>query len=125
MHLAIVGSATLTPTQHYSAEWLVETVVLRYKIETLGDLTIVSGGAEGVDTIAEKASITHLDKNALVFLPKKYQWQPDGYKERNIQIAEKCDELLCIRSINSTTYGSGWTADRAEDQGKVVRRYFV
>ena len=44
---------------------------------------------------------------------------------RNLLIAQACDVLVRIVATNSTTYGSGWTRDRAAGMGKQVVEYVV
>jgi hypothetical protein len=122
MKLAIVGSVDLNPEQYENAEFLIRT-----SLYWLAPAIVVTGGAAGVDTIAmdqAKATDTYLDVR-WPDVPKWEQWGQRGYKARNIEIAERCDELIAIRSLQSKTYGSGWTADYAESIGKKVRRYYV
>lgn len=82
---------------------------------------IISGGALGIDSLAAEMAKEY-DIPFSVHLPKNNRWEPEGYKERNTSIAEDCTHLLCIRTQQSTTYGSGWTADLAERLGKTVWR---
>lgn len=125
MKLAIVGSSVLSDTQIEVAAWLISHI-LRADDEQPEE--VVSGGAVGIDTIAEEAANDYLIPTK-IFLPDIHRWEgtdtQKGFKARNIEIAEYCDELLCIRSEKSKTYGSGWTADYAEKLGKVVRRLKV
>lgn len=119
MRLAIVGSVKVAEEQIILAKRLiVKTIGL------LGPDEIISGGAEGIDTIAESEA-NKLEIEFLKFLPRNKRWEPQGYKERNLRIAEYCDALLCIRTHQSTTYGSGWTADAAEKLGKDVFRHLI
>ncbi len=60
----------------------------------------------------------------LVFKPKVNRWR-DGFMPRNLLIAKACDALVRIVASNSTTYGSGWTRDRADHMGKKVFEYVV
>jgi predicted Rossmann fold nucleotide-binding protein DprA/Smf involved in DNA uptake len=85
---------------------------------------MVSGGAIGIDSIATLVA-NELNIRMIEHLPKNNRWKPDGFEDRNIKIAEDCSFLLCIRSSQSTTYGSGWTADRAEEMGKPVWRVTI
>lgn len=87
-------------------------------------LKVITGGDEGVDTLAQYVA-TVLGINFQTYLPQNPRWEPNGYKARNILIAENCDELWCIRAIKSKSYGSRWTADYAEGLNKRVLRYYV
>lgn len=85
---------------------------------------VVSGGAVGVDTIgAEVARLLGIDP--VEHLPKFPRWQPDGFKARNLLIVRDCTRLLAVRCAESNTYGSGWTFDRAKEQGRPVRRVII
>jgi len=89
--------------------------------------SFVSGGANGIDSIAESLFRSLFPYNPVhIFRPEVFEWHhPKGFKARNKRIAEACDELVCIRSCYSSTYGSGWTADYAEKNGKIVHRFLL
>ena len=55
------------------------------------------------------------------FPPKARNWP--AYKERDQAMADWCTKLIRIKSARSKTYGSGWTRDRAEEQGKDVMEF--
>lgn len=120
MRLAVVGSTKFAEWWGiHAARGIVSHVVAHYT-----PVLIISGGAEGVDTIAEEvADAREIDKK--IFLPNNPRWEPDGYKDRNTLIAQECTHLLAIRCSKSTTYGSGWTADHAERIGKNVRKVLL
>lgn len=129
--LAIVGSTELTADQRRVATWLIDMIIEDAKAEP-GELVIISGGASGIDTLAAESAIEHRLR-LVEYRPQVKCWEGKfldgqyffGFRHRNLQIAEECDTLVSIRSINSKTYGSGWTADAAEGLGKVVRRLYV
>jgi len=136
MRVAIVGSSYLSEEQLREVRHLCELILFTECDEQVGDVEVVSGGAPGVDTIAaEVAKDVGLD--SMTFRPEVFQWEDlyeqkfgglvrrRGFRSRNLQIAEYCDTLYCVRSTESQTYGSGWTADRTEELGKRVYRYFV
>jgi hypothetical protein len=134
MILAIVGSRELDEDQEIGAWSLVEKYVSVYKW-IFPDLKVISGGAPGVDTMAEMDAITILGEGRF----EKYEPTPEerklpgfaAYKPRNIRIAEACDRLVCIQSVLShpkigkATYGAGWTHDYAKQIGKATSRYWV
>jgi predicted Rossmann fold nucleotide-binding protein DprA/Smf involved in DNA uptake len=118
MRLAIVGSRTfLNPL------WEIEaTEYITRCIKWFGPELIISGGAEGIDTLAVDIANAY-DIPTQEFLPDIFNWS--GFKKRNKKIAEACTHLLCIRCENATTNGSGWTAEYAETIGKEVHRIFL
>jgi hypothetical protein len=99
-------------------------------IEKLSPDVVISGGADGSDKLGEEAA-TELgyseDDGTLVILRPRVRrlHGPGGFRERDEQIAQACTHLLRIACRRATTYGSGWTADRAEELGAVVVRYDV
>ena len=118
MRLAIVGSIKVNEEQTLVAECIIRGFLSRLETEL-----VISGGANGIDTLATtEAAILNIPR--LVHLPKENNWFK-GYKPRNLLIAQDCTHLLCIRTQQSTTYGSGWTADRAEEMGKTVWRVTI
>lgn len=119
MRLAIVGSTSFArPEAWGEARALVRATIERHRPEV-----VVSGGARGVDTIArEEAEAAGVP--VVEHLPARQRWG-DGYRPRNLRIVEDCTHLLRVACRESTTYGSGWTADRAEEAGRVVERRFL
>jgi len=134
--LAIVGSRDVPDYQSAS---VIKQAILEHRPSM-----VISGGAKGVDTagvvIAQTMGITTVE-----FKPQTFTWDaqpvgepiesmedkgmvitvPGGFKQRNEKVAEACDCLIRIASPTTKTYGSGWTADRAEQLGKRVFRYTV
>lgn len=116
MILAIVGSVDLLPHQLMTADWIIRCALIADRPQK-----VISGGAEGIDTLAEKVTLELAFCAFEAFYPRHRRWAPDGFRDRNILIAEECTHLLCIRSQQSKTYGSGWTEEYAKDLGKVTR----
>ena len=133
--LAIVGSRDVPD---YQSESLVKQAILEHDPKM-----IVSGGAKGVDQMAVRVA-EELGIAAMEFVPEHVSWDaaptmknpieqivdygmrvvvPGGFKIRNEKIAEACECLVRIASQTTKTYGSGWTADRAEQLGKRVYRH--
>ena len=126
-NLVIVGSQLLTPRQALRAEHLVK--LWFGKADRIAD-TVASGGCStGVDRIVEDEAPDYgfFEEfgNLRIFRPENQRWAPRGYEDRNLKMATWCDMMVSIRAEDSETYGSGWTADRAEAQGKRVMRYVV
>jgi hypothetical protein len=91
---------------------------------------VISGGAAGSDELAEQAAIglgySEEVGTLRILRPQARRFHgPGGYRERDEKIAQACTHLLRIWCCRSVTYGSGWTADRAEGLGAVVVRYNV
>lgn len=120
MRLGIIGSTKFVrPSAYREAEEIIDEAL--YNL--LPDV-VVSGGADGIDSMgARKARLRDIE--VVEHLPKNRRWQPEGFKARNILIAEDCDQLLVIRCRQSKTYGSGWTADYAAGIGVTVRRHLL
>jgi hypothetical protein len=129
VRLAVVGSTSLPgELAEACASTLVHLACTQFRREIETDEGyVVSGGAEGVDTVARSRAATFgwtvENRKFVEHLPKNRRWEPDGFKARDKLIAQDRTHLLRVYRPDSKTYGSGWTADRAEALGKVVRRY--
>lgn len=123
MKLAIVGSRLLPPKLIPAVLDAIAEAVRYHEPDE-----IVSGGAVGVDTLAY-AFARGAKIKCEPIEPEVFSWEDrdgkPGYRSRNVAIANRCDALLCIRAGSSKTYGSGWTADFAESQGKSVQRVML
>lgn len=80
------------------------------------DVKIISGGARGIDTLAEKLA-KGLGIEFEGFLPKTTRWY-DGFKPRNDAMAAECDAILRIAASTTTTGGSAYTLNAAIDLNK-------
>lgn len=79
---------------------------------------VISGGRGNVDLAVEEVA-KELGFKFVPFLPRHDQWQ--NYQERNWSMAAACTVLYRITlasPLPTTTYGSGWTRDRAKELGK-------
>lgn len=130
MRIAIVGSAVLSSEEQEKGRKMVNDLVGYLYAKWGNELVIVSGRSPkgGIDIFAEEAADAQgITKE--IFPPEVHQWEDDGdkigYKTRNQLIADRCDRLYCLKSLNSKTNGSGWTADRAAEQGKLVVREWI
>lgn len=124
MRLAIVGSQELSDRQAIRATYLI-----RSWISGNDPRVVISGGCpRGVDALVKEIAADYgyfPDEAFIEHLPKVEQWHPNGYRDRNLKIVMDCTHLVSIRSSTSTTYGSGWTADKADDYGRQVFRYTI
>lgn len=117
--LAIVGS-----TQFKDGQQALDAAadLINDALDRLTPTRVVSGSAAGIDQLAaELARARGIDVTE--YPPRTRRWAPAGYAERNLLIATDCTHLLRITCRASRTYGSGWTADRAEEMGKRVQRF--
>lgn len=121
VRLAIVGST------EFARDAAAAEVAAKHIIDAVTHpsvVVVISGGAEGIDTMAAEAA-RRFGIEVIEHLPKNKRWRPDGYEDRNRLIAKDCTHLLCIRHADSKTYGSGWTADYAEWLGRKVKRITI
>jgi hypothetical protein len=117
--LAIIGSVEFS--NDHRAGYAAHNFIHNYVVDNPPN-KIISGGAAGLDTIGITIA-NILDIPFKNYYPENPHWEPNGYKARNIEIAQVCTRLLSIRHFNSRTFGSGWTANHAEKLGKNVERY--
>lgn len=118
--LAIVGSTRLTGDNARN--------LIRQIIHATQPSLVISGGADGIDSLAvEVAKAYGIDWQE--FKPDRKTWRSwgdqKGFEERNREIAYHCTALIRIAWVGSTTYGSGWTRDRARDQGKPTEEFWL
>jgi len=87
--IAIVGSSKLTENEERDVRQTVSYILDRFT----NNIEIISGGANGVDSIAVEIAKSR-GLRTQEYLPSSNDWV--GYSLRNIQIAKECDELFCI-----------------------------
>ncbi len=110
--LGIVGTRLVKDKE------LVKVIITHYiKRYVNNSLTVISGGAEGVDSIAEEVARS-FNIPFIAYLPEGNKW--GDFEKRNKLIVAECDVLLVIRYSESKTYGSGWTRDYAMKINKKV-----
>jgi hypothetical protein len=119
--LAVVGSTEFACLRGFAlAHQVIHDELVTHRPDAL-----TSGGADGVDTLAETlAGVLHIPTR--IYPPRVRRWAgPSGYRERNQRIADTCTRALRIVCANSTTYGSGWTCERVREHGNPVRTVVI
>jgi ribA/ribD-fused uncharacterized protein len=125
VRLAVVGSAArhFTPRTSALARQRISLAIWRLRPEV-----VISGGCPkgGVDIwardIAGVYGYTIEGGDFIEHQPAHERWAPDGYEARNSLVAGDCTHLLRLAARASRTYGSGWTADKAQRLGRLVVR---
>lgn len=83
------------------------------------EITIVSGGAAGADTLAAKYADDVLKKKATVFLPDVGVYgSPAAYKHRNRLIVEESDFVVAF--WNGVSRGTHDTMNKTTKAGKPI-----
>jgi hypothetical protein len=118
--VAVVGSVDITDAQLKWAEHYIH-MIISYEGALTGDgnLGLVSGGAKGIDLLAESCAETFRIPSK-IFEPSQRRWAPNGFMERNIEIVKACHVLYRLSTEQSKTFGSGWTYNYAKSLGKTV-----
>lgn len=132
--LAVVGSTALGGPK--------SRAIIEEAIERYGATHIVSGGAKGIDQLAAQIG-RERGLEVLEFKPEVNRWGDvqdlttgkvlKGFKTRNLEVATACDALIRIKwhpkeqreSTGRNSYGSGWTRDRAAEQGKRTEEFVL
>jgi len=112
MIVCIVG--TRSPVDEDKAEKAIHKILSRYNV---GRDIIISGGATGIDSIAEKLA-KERGFRFVVFKPRTNTWE--SYRERNWSMAYACDILYRVRDYDRPSRGSGWTMKAAQKLGKIT-----
>ena len=109
MKLLIVGSRTITD---FDLEGHVQPNV---------DL-IISGGAKGIDTVAEQYADAHgIEK--LIIRPEYEKYGRAAPIKRNEKMVETADEVLAIWDGRSN--GTKYTLDHARKKGKIITEIVI
>jgi hypothetical protein len=112
--LAVVGARFYKNYKHV-ASWL----------DFLKPIIIISGGAKGVDTIAEKYAKS-IGMKPIIHAPEWNKWPWEQYKskayiERNVKIVNDCDAVLAFLSpVAKDNPGTWSTVTIATQAGKPV-----
>lgn len=111
MKLAIIGSRTLNQQQ------VIEVINQVVNKSTSKITTIVTGGANGVDSIAEYYAKTH-NINVEVYYPLYQKYGKRAPLIRNNEIIKNCDGVLAIWDGESN--GTAYTIRKAKREDKKV-----
>ncbi len=114
MNIGVVGARTITD------KTMVRNVIDRYTqaLNIPPGYRIISGGAEGVDTIAIEYA-----KHATTYLPDMRKPSPQRYYDRNQQIVDDSDVLIAI--TDKLTGGTWDTIRKAHKKGILVMIHLV
>jgi hypothetical protein len=115
--LCIVGSKGLDGNEQ--VDRIINKMLDKYR----PNLVISGEEPTGVDAAAKRLTRSR-GFNYQGYPPRTKRWH-DGFKSRNLAMAHACTHLIRIVSTHSTTYGSGWTRDRARDLGKFTEEFRV
>lgn len=138
--LVVVGSITFADR----FAWRRAERIMIGEINDFAPELCASGGAQGIDTLfrqtarmfsfervvqlrpnewqsyvpSEKEFIEYLPRTDILnFAPGKPRWEaPGGYRDRNVMVATAASRLVAIRCHQSSTFGSGWTLQFADQQ---------
>lgn len=98
MKLAIVGTSHLSDNEANDARKAIIFRIRDAQKEMIDneEVEILTGDAEGIDRLVREIAIEQrLDLK--VFCSKQKHWEGyGGFRERNIRIAEQCDEITSI-----------------------------
>lgn len=133
MKLAVVGTSLgLTDYEYDQARSIID--IEYHRIPRWEE--IITGDASGIDEMVSNLQFTNGIKTT-VFKTLEKHWEGKyGFKNRNVKIAESCDELVCITvqtkngkcyhcKMNHQRTGGCWTMKYAKSLGKPVRLYVV
>lgn len=90
-----MGASKLTENEERDAQQFCGSMMNDWIKKYGTDLQIISGGAEGVDTIAINCA-NQLGISCMEYLPVAGKTHLDRCRARNEQIAEDCDILYCL-----------------------------
>ncbi len=84
------------------------------------NIVIVSGHCHlgGIDIFAEEIA-NKFEISMIPYPPNNLRWEPDGFKARNMRIAQKSDILYVLS--NDDWNGGMWTGNYAKKLGKTVK----
>lgn len=114
MKLIIAGSRTISPSIKEIADYVYEF--------NIGITEIISGGAKGVDTCAEKYALA-ADQPLKIFHAEWDKYGKSAGHKRNKQMAEYGDALLLI--WNGTSKGSANMKKNMIDLGKKIYEIII
>lgn len=112
MKLAVIGSRTFIDFEKMKSA--IETFEKEY-----GNISeIVSGGAKGTDTLAERFAAERDDIKLTIFHSQWHRYKAGAGKMRNSQIAEHCEMLLAF--WDGVSRGTKDTITKVNKMGKRV-----
>ena len=92
--VAIVGSSRLSEEERDRARVLIKRIIAPYKHHD----EIITGDANGIDELVR--SFASECNCMTVVKATNQQWEPNGFKKRNISIARQADRVYTIATKN-------------------------
>lgn len=98
--------------------WKISDIIFNDKSDEISEVTIISGGAAGVDSFAIGYAMA-FDIEHKEFLPDPKEEIPERYFNRNKKIAEECDVLIAF-DMQMGHSGTKNTIKYAKELGKEI-----
>ena len=98
--------------------WKISDIIFNEQSDEITEVTIISGGASGVDSFAKIYAMTN-GIHYREFLPDVNEESPQRYFTRNKRIAEECDILIAFDGAVGRS-GTKNTMRYAREMGKEV-----
>ena len=112
MNIAIIGSRKFTDYEFLKSE--MEKFISEYSFD---EVVIVSGGAKGADSLAEKFANEKVYKT-LIFQPEWEKYEREACRLRNTQIVENAEVVFAF--WDGTSPGTKDSIEKAKKLGKFL-----
>ena len=124
VYVAIIGTSKATKDFYDEVKEKVLEYIKRNDIP-LEKIVFVSGGAKGIDKMAEKLA-DELGIDIIVIRPDyKQHYFKQAPLERNKRIAGFSDLILAFDRVSKPSKGTNFTVDYAKKFGKRVKKFYL